>query len=142
MVYMTRDEFEKDLADCSCGWPYAAKRIRESYLALLDTVEAQANRILQLENASTSKPLPRKKQKLYGRSEWATVTCANEDCEKDIDVIFRPELKGKTYGPPENCYETEPAEIDTPEHCPHCGITITEEDVDKWLLEIEERDDE
>ena len=80
------------------------------------------------------------KKALYGRSVHTTVTCPNEACEKDIPVVFTPELKAKTYGPPERCYEGEPAEIDAPANCPHCGTEILEEDEERWLEEMEEEE--
>jgi hypothetical protein len=82
------------------------------------------------------------KKKLYGRSVWRTVTCPHEECEADFDVIYTPALKARTYGPPENCYEGEPAEIDWPTECPECGGEITEADADRWLLKVEGQENE
>ena len=82
------------------------------------------------------------KRKLYGRQERRYVTCRNEECEKDIECIYTPPLAGRTYGPPERCYEAEPGDLDAPGNCPHCGTVIEDEDIERWLCEIEEEDDD
>lgn len=73
------------------------------------------------------------------KSTWTdTVTCPNEECEGDIEVSFYPGHKGRTYGPPEDCFPPDPDEIDAPEECPHCGQKITDKDLDRWCEELSE----
>ena len=80
-------------------------------------------------------------KRLYGRAQWRTVTCPHEACETNFDVIYTPALAARTYGPPERCYEGEPADIEWPDACPECGGEITEKDADRWLSKVEEESD-
>lgn len=75
------------------------------------------------------------------KNGWThTVTCPDSECEADIDVAFYPGRPAQTYGPPERCYPEDPADLDSPDKCVECGRAITEEDVERWIVEIEERE--
>ena len=59
-------------------------------------------------------------------------------CGDEVKVLYTPADKGRTYGPPERCWEPSAAELETvrPE-CQSCGEEFTEADVDRMLLEVE-----
>ena len=75
------------------------------------------------------------KKKAFGTD---TVTCPNEECEADIDVSYTPATRGRTYGPPEDCYPPDPDELDAPSECPHCGYAFTDEDAERWMNKLAE----
>jgi len=51
---------------------------------------------------------------------------------------FYPEVKARTYGPPEQCYPGDPPEVEWESPCPACGEEIGDEHYDDMLLEAEE----
>lgn len=59
------------------------------------------------------------------------------ECGKKTQVTCIPEQAGRYYGPPEECYPSEPAEID-PDECEHCGLEF---DIDTVLEEAPRRDE-
>lgn len=63
--------------------------------------------------------------------------CPNEDCEGPIRVRFWPGLPGNTYGPIERCYPPEPPGLDAPSECPGCGLEITDDQINRWLEDLE-----
>ena len=69
------------------------------------------------------------------RSHKVVVDCPECDC--DIVVWYDPGCPGRTYGPPEKCYEADPPQIDYPDVCPHCGVSFDGVDEAKWLEVIE-----
>lgn len=62
--------------------------------------------------------------------------CPN--CEKFIEVELTPAVKGRYYGPPEMCYQSEEASID-PDYCLECAEGI---DMDDVINECVSRKDE
>ena len=61
------------------------------------------------------------------------------ECEEPVNVAFYPGHKAQTYGPPERCYEADPADLDYEgAECKGCGYEFTDRDVDRWIEEIEE----
>ena len=71
-----------------------------------------------------------------------THTCSNDDCQTEYEVeitYFSPEIPGKYDGPWEDCYPTEPAEVETAEAvCPKCGKVEDRDDIEAEAMEVME----
>ena len=55
----------------------------------------------------------------------------------EVSVSYRPGSPGRLYGPPEDCYEAEPGDIDVATDPP--GIILTNIEYERLLAQAEER---
>ena len=69
-------------------------------------------------------------------------TCPNDEFEADVPVRYFPGTHGRTYGPPELCYPPDPPELEAPAACEACGHVFTDDEVERWTLKIEEREND
>lgn len=61
------------------------------------------------------------------------------ECEEPVRVAFYPGCRAKTYGRPEEGYPAEGPDLDYEDtECKGCGYEFTENDVDRWIEQLEE----
>ena len=68
-----------------------------------------------------------------------TIKC--QQCGINIKAQVHPGCDEQTYGPPEQCYPSEPAEVD-PDECPECGASIDLDEAIQLAADERERDKE